>query len=68
MALFAKQASEVDIIITTALIREFSSSDQSPELMVLAGEPAPKLILKEHVEVMRREMSHWAVADSQRAR
>lgn len=34
MALFAQQAKEVDIIITTALI---------------PGRPAPKLILKEHV-------------------
>lgn len=38
MALFAKQAKEVDIIITTALI---------------PGRPAPKLILKEHVESMK---------------
>lgn len=38
MALFAKQAKEVDIIITTALI---------------PGRPAPKLILKEHVDSMK---------------
>ncbi|GIT65348.1 MAG: hypothetical protein Ct9H300mP23_09750 [Nitrospinota bacterium] len=34
MALFAEQAKEVDIIITTALI---------------PGKPAPELILEEHV-------------------
>lgn len=38
MALFKKQASEVDVIITTALI---------------PGKPAPKLILKEAIDVMR---------------
>jgi len=38
MALFAKQAKEVDIIITTALI---------------PGKPAPKLILKEHIDAMK---------------
>lgn len=38
MALFAKQAKEVDVIITTALI---------------PGRPAPKLILREHVESMK---------------
>lgn len=38
MELFKKQAKEVDIIITTALI---------------PGKPAPKLILKEHVDVMK---------------
>ncbi len=38
MALFAKQAKEVDIIVTTALI---------------PGKPAPKLITKEMVESMR---------------
>lgn len=38
MALFKAQASEVDIIITTALI---------------PGKPAPKLILADHVAVMR---------------
>jgi len=38
MALFAKQAKEVDIIITTALI---------------PGKPAPKLIKKEHVALMK---------------
>lgn len=38
MALFKKQAAEVDVIITTALI---------------PGKPAPKLILKEAVDVMR---------------
>ncbi|KAE8745159.1 hypothetical protein FOCC_FOCC008225 [Frankliniella occidentalis] len=38
MALFAKQAKEVDVIITTALI---------------PGRPAPKLILKEHVDSMK---------------
>ncbi len=38
MALFKEQAKEVDIIITTAQI---------------PGRPAPKLILKEHVEVMK---------------
>lgn len=38
MALFAEQARDVDIIITTALI---------------PGKPAPKLILKEHVEAMK---------------
>jgi NAD(P) transhydrogenase subunit alpha len=38
MALFAKQAKEVDIIVTTALI---------------PGRPAPKLITKEMVESMR---------------
>ena len=39
MTLFAKQASEVDIIITTALI---------------PGKPAPKLITKEMVESMKQ--------------
>lgn len=39
MALFKKQAEECDIIITTALI---------------PGRPAPKLILKEHVDGMKR--------------
>lgn len=39
MALFAEQAKEVDVIITTALI---------------PGKPAPKLITKEMVESMRR--------------
>jgi len=38
MALFAKQAKEVDVIITTALI---------------PGKPAPKLILQEHVDALR---------------
>lgn len=38
MALFAAQARDVDIIITTALI---------------PGKAAPKLILKEHVEAMK---------------
>lgn len=38
MELFAKQAKEVDIIITTALI---------------PGKPAPKLILAEHVHLMK---------------
>jgi NAD(P) transhydrogenase subunit alpha len=38
MALFAKQAAEVDIIITTALI---------------PGKPAPRLITAEHVRAMR---------------
>jgi NAD(P) transhydrogenase len=38
MELFAKQAKECDIIITTALI---------------PNKPAPKLILKEHVELMK---------------
>jgi NAD(P) transhydrogenase len=38
MDLFAKQAKECDIIITTALI---------------PNKPAPKLILKEHVELMK---------------
>lgn len=38
MALFKAQAKEVDVIITTALI---------------PGRPAPKLILQEHVDVMR---------------
>jgi NAD/NADP transhydrogenase alpha subunit len=38
MALFKKQAAEVDVIITTALI---------------PGKPAPKLILKEAIDVMR---------------
>lgn len=38
MKLFAKQAKEVDIIVTTALI---------------PNKPAPKLILKEHVEAMK---------------
>ncbi|BES95303.1 NADP transhydrogenase [Nesidiocoris tenuis] len=38
MALFAKQAKEVDVIITTALI---------------PGRPAPKLILKEHIDSMK---------------
>jgi NAD(P) transhydrogenase len=38
MELFAKQAKEVDIIVTTALI---------------PGRPAPKLILKEHVHLMK---------------
>lgn len=39
MKLFAQQAKEVDIIITTALI---------------PGKPAPKLILKEAVELMKK--------------
>lgn len=39
MALFAAQAKEVDIIITTALI---------------PGKPAPKLILKSHVDIMKQ--------------
>ena len=38
MALFAQQAEEVDIIITTALI---------------PGKPAPKLILEEHVKTLK---------------
>eukprot|EP00162_Nutomonas_longa_P015401 comp22299_c0_seq1/m.53366 comp22299_c0_seq1/g.53366 ORF comp22299_c0_seq1/g.53366 comp22299_c0_seq1/m.53366 type:complete len:1046 (+) comp22299_c0_seq1:40-3177(+) len=38
MALFAKQARECDVIITTALI---------------PGRPAPKLILREHIEAMK---------------
>lgn len=38
MELFAKQAAEVDVIITTALI---------------PNKPAPKLILKEHVHLMK---------------
>ena len=38
MALFAEQAKEVDIIITTALI---------------PGKPAPELILEEHVVAMK---------------
>jgi NAD/NADP transhydrogenase alpha subunit len=38
MELFAKQAKEVDIIVTTALI---------------PGRPAPKLILAEHVRLMK---------------
>jgi len=38
MELFAKQAKECDVIITTALI---------------PNKPAPKLILKEHVELMK---------------
>ncbi|MEM7155667.1 MAG: Re/Si-specific NAD(P)(+) transhydrogenase subunit alpha [Myxococcota bacterium] len=38
MALFLEQAKEVDIIITTALI---------------PGRPAPKLVLKDHVEAMK---------------
>lgn len=38
MKLFAKQCEEVDIVITTALI---------------PGKPAPKLITKEMVELMR---------------
>ena len=38
MELFAKQAKEVDIIVTTALI---------------PGKPAPKLILEEHVKLMK---------------
>ena len=38
MALFAEQAEEVDIIITTALI---------------PGKPAPKLILEEHVKALK---------------
>ncbi|XP_050537669.1 NAD(P) transhydrogenase, mitochondrial-like [Daktulosphaira vitifoliae] len=38
MTLFAKQLKEVDIVITTALI---------------PGKPAPKLILKEHIEGMK---------------
>ena len=38
MALFAKQAKDVDIIITTALI---------------PNKPAPKLIMKEHVDMMK---------------
>ena len=39
MELFAKQARDVDIIVTTALI---------------PGKPAPKLITKEMVESMRK--------------
>lgn len=38
MELFAKQCKDVDIIITTALI---------------PNKPAPKLIMKEHVEMMK---------------
>ena len=38
MKLFAKQCEEVDIIITTALI---------------PGRPAPKLITKEHVAILK---------------
>lgn len=38
MELFAKQAKEVDIIVTTALI---------------PGRPAPKLLLKDHVHLMK---------------
>ncbi|KAL3310982.1 hypothetical protein Ciccas_010445, partial [Cichlidogyrus casuarinus] len=38
MALFAKQAKEVDVIITSALI---------------PGRPAPKLILEEHIKLMK---------------
>ena len=38
MKLFSKQCEEVDIIITTALI---------------PGKPAPKLILKEHVDKLK---------------
>ncbi|TXT07406.1 hypothetical protein VHUM_03126 [Vanrija humicola] len=38
MALFAKQAADVDIIVTTALI---------------PGKPAPKLITKEHIAAMK---------------
>ena len=38
MELFAKQAKEVDIIITTALI---------------PGRPAPKLLLERHVHLMK---------------
>jgi NAD(P) transhydrogenase len=38
MKLFAKQCEEVDIIITTALI---------------PGKPAPKLITKEHVAILK---------------
>jgi NAD/NADP transhydrogenase alpha subunit len=51
MALFADQAKDVDIIITTALIRTLK-----PLLVanVPAGKPAPKLLLKEHVEAMKR--------------
>lgn len=39
MKLFSQQAKEVDIIITTALI---------------PGKPAPKLITKEAVELMKK--------------
>ena len=65
MALFAQQAKEVDIIVTTALIRELLASLDgiSSELIadkLLAGKPAPRLILKEHVEAMKRElMNDW---------
>lgn len=38
MELFAKQAKEVDIIVTTALI---------------PGRPAPKLLLERHVHLMK---------------
>ncbi len=55
MALFAKQAKEVDIIITTALI-----PGTSPSLIHLRhiineieGKPAPKLITREMVESMK---------------
>jgi NAD(P) transhydrogenase len=41
MALFLQQAKDVDIIITTALI---------------PGRPAPKLILENHVQAMKREL------------
>lgn len=54
MALFAQQAKEVDIIITTALIRTFRHKRSERSIDDAAGKPAPKLILKEHVEAMRR--------------
>lgn len=61
MALFAEQAKDVDIIVTTALIRElFSFSSLSLKVFegkadLVAGKKAPKLILREHVEAMKRK-------------
>lgn len=58
MALFKAQAKEVDIIITTALIRESDFPSRNERVMAnnTAGRPAPKLLLKEAVDVMKREL------------
>lgn len=55
MALFLQQAKDVDIIVTTALIRESDLHGLGYESSCPAGKPAPKLILKEHVEAMKRQ-------------
>ena len=57
MELFHQQAKDVDIIITTALIR-WSTSIKDVSMnscCFAAGKRAPKLVLKEHVEAMKRK-------------